>query len=166
MLLCFLLLLAAAGCGAKEEIPAISDSSQTGDDTQQRELEWTEISPEGLDEEKLIENIDESVLEEVAALLQQLTGEIEAKQREDPEFAMSAGWFTYTLESDQYRAVVQMGDRAAKPLYLILYKSPDQGLFEYICAMALSEITGCTQQDWKTSKEFLTVLNTYLLEHQ
>ena len=174
MAVCLLLLAAAVGCGAQEERPAVSSSvqeerpassssAQNSERTPQREIEWVEISPQGVDEEALIRNVDRTALEKIAALLQELTGEIETKQREDPAFAMSAGWFSYTLESDQYKTVVGMGDRAAKPLYLILYKSPNQGLFEYICAMALDEITGYDHPDWKTSKEFLTVLNRAIL---
>jgi hypothetical protein len=59
-----------------------------------------------------------------------------------------------------------MGNKAAKPLYLIIYKSSNQGLFEYICAMALNEITNYNHDDWKTSKEFLNDFNEYIIEHQ
>ena len=178
IMLCFFILFTIVGCKAKDDINVIHKNSQNNDSTEQsetkpndssneqREIKWYEISSDGLDEEKLIENIDEATLEDIAALLQELTDEIEAKQREDREFAMSAGWFTYTLESDKYKKVINMGNKAAKPLYLIIYKSPNQGLFEYICAMALNEITNCNNNDWKTSKEFLNIFNEYILEHQ
>ena len=29
-----------------------------------------------------------------------------------------------------------------KPLYWIIYKSPEAGLYEYICARALAELSG------------------------
>ena len=177
MAVCLLLLAAAVGCGAQEERPASSSSvqeerpassssAQNSERTPPREIEWVEISPQGVDEEALIRNVDRTALEKIAALLQELTGEIETKQREDPAFAMSADWFSYARGSERYQTVVRMGDKAAKPLYLILYKSPNQGLFEYICAMALDEITGYDHPDWKTSKEFLTVLNRAILAQQ
>lgn len=166
IILCCMMLFTNVGCQEKDDVNIIDSNPQTNDSNEQSKIEWDEISPNGLDEEKLIENIDEATLEEIAALLQELTSEIEVKQKEDPEFAMSAEWFTYTLDSDQFKKVIDMGDKAAKPLYLIIYKSPNQGLFEYICAMALKEVTHCDKDDWKTSKEFLNSFNEYILEHQ
>ena len=144
IVLCVFVLFVIAGCKSKGDISANHDNLQSDNSAEQNKtkpndysgeqekINWPEILPNGIDEEKLVENIDEATLEEIAALLQELTSEIEIKEREDPVFAMSAGWFTYTLESDQYQKVVNMGDKAAKPLYLIIYKSPNQGLFEYI----------------------------------
>lgn len=82
------------GCKAKDDINVIDDNPQNNDSIEQSEMKWNEISANGLDEKKLIENIDEATLEEIATLLQELTDEIEQKEREDPQFAMSAGWFT------------------------------------------------------------------------
>lgn len=166
IVLCCMMLFTSVGCEEKADANIIDSNPQDNDSNQQSELKWDEISSNGLDEKRLVENIDEAALEEIAALLQELTGEIEVKQREDPEFAMSADWFTYTLNSDQFKKVINMGDKAAKPLYFIIHKSPNQGLFEYICAMALSEITNYDKDDWKTSKEFLNCFNEYILEHQ
>lgn len=166
IMFCFSTLFMIVGCKVKDDINVIYDNPQNNDSIAQSEIKWNEISANGLDEKKLIENIDEATLEEIATLLQELTDEIEQKEREDPQFAMSAGWFTYTLESEKYKKVINMGNKAAKPLYLIIYKSPNQGLFEYICAMALNEITNCNNSDWKTSKEFLNIFNEYILEHR
>lgn len=54
-----------------------------------------------------------------------------------------------------------MGKDAIKPLYLIIYKSPNQGSYEYICAMALSKLVNFNDviDSWSTSKEFLEMFN-------
>ena len=128
------------------------------------EITWDEILADGVDEEKLMEAVDTAVLERVAALLQELTGEIEKREREDPEFAFGAGWYTYTLESEQFQEVLEMGNAAAKPLYLILYKSPHQGLYEYICCMALERITKVEIEDWESAKDFIEQFGSKILE--
>ena len=130
------------------------------------EITWDEISADGVDEEKLMGAVDTAVLERVAALLQELTGEIEKREREDPEFAFGAGWYTYTLESEQFQEVLEMGNAAAKPLYLILYKSPHQGLYEYICCMALERITQVEIDDWKNAKDFIEQFSSRILEER
>lgn len=164
IIFCCMMLFSFVGCKEKDDVNIVDSNHQHNDSNEQSEMKWDEISSNGIDEEKLIENIDEADLEEIATLLQELTNEIEEKERDDPEFAVSAGWFTYTLDSDKFKKVIDMGAKAAKPLYLIIYKSPNQGLFEYICAMALDEITNCVEDDWKTSKEFLNYFNKYILE--
>ncbi len=166
IMLCFFILFTIVGCKEKYDAEIIYNNPPNNYSNEESKIKWDEISSNGLDEEKLIENIDETALEEIATLLQELTSEIEVKEREEPEFAMSAGWFTYTLDSEQFKKVIDMGYKAAKPLYLIIYKSDNQGLFEYICAMALNEITNCNIDDWKTSKDFLNSFNEYILEHQ
>ena len=57
-----------------------------------------------------------------------------------------------------------MGNAAAKPLYLILYKSPHQGLYEYICCMALERITKVEIEDWESAKDFIEQFGSKILE--
>lgn len=144
----------------------MGNSSSPGENSgsESTEITWDEILADGVDEEKLMEAVDTAVLERVAALLQELTGEIEKREREDPEFAFGAGWYTYTLESEQFQEVLEMGNAAAKPLYLILYKSPHQGLYEYICCMALERITKVEIEDWESAKDFIEQFGSKILE--
>jgi len=144
----------------------MGNSSSPGENSgsESTEITWDEILADGVDEEKLVEAVDTAVLERVAALLQELTGEIEKREREDPEFAFGAGWYTYTLESEQFQEVLEMGNAAAKPLYLILYKSPHQGLYEYICCMALERITKVEIEDWESAKDFIEQFGSKILE--
>ncbi|MGN8937015.1 hypothetical protein [Bittarella sp. HCP28S3_D9] len=144
----------------------MGNSSSPGENSgsESTEITWNEILADGVDEEKLMEAVDTAVLERVAALLQELTGEIEKREREDPEFAFGAGWYTYTLESEQFQEVLEMGNAAAKPLYLILYKSPHQGLYEYICCMALERITKVEIEDWESAKDFIEQFGSKILE--
>lgn len=76
IILCCMMLFTNVGCQEKNDVNIIDNNPQTNDSNEQSKIEWDEISPNGLDEEKLIENIDEATLEEIAALLQELTNEI------------------------------------------------------------------------------------------
>ena len=59
-----------------------------------------------------------------------------------------------------------------KPLYWIIYKSPNSGMYEYICATALYEISGYDfmrengELTWSTSKEFIEVFNEQILSER
>lgn len=128
-------------------------------------ISWDEITPEGVDEQKLIENINKADLEKIATLLQNLSHEIGEKQKE-PEFYFSGQWYSYMLESKQFNEVLNMENDALKPLYLIVYKSPNQYLYEYICCMAIQKITNYEVGDWNTSKDFLEKFNKYICDNR
>ena len=55
------------------------------------------------------------------------------------------------------------------PLYYILYKSEGDDMYEYICAVALSELTGLDfmnesgeYYDWSSGKEYLELFQQYM----
>lgn len=147
-------------------LTSCKQNKQMNNDNQPtKKLQWEEISETGVDEALLLKNINDTDLETIANLLQTLTDEILEKERQDPAFAFSAGWVNYTLESSQFKTVLAMGDAAAKPLHLIIHKSQDQYLYEYICAMALAKITHF-EQDWTTSKEFLEALTKQIINEK
>lgn len=124
-------------------------------------IEWDEITAKGVNEELLFQNVNTKDLEKISTLLQSLSAEIAQKEKEDINFYLSAGWYKYTLDSQQFNEVINMGKDAIKPLYLIIYKSPNQGSYEYICAMALSKLVNFNYviDSWSTSKEFLEMFN-------
>ena len=124
-------------------------------------MEWNEITAKGVNEELLLQNVNTKDLEKISTLLQSLSAEIAQKEKEDINFYLSAGWYKYTLDSQQFNEVINMGKDAIKPLYLIIYKSPNQGSYEYICAMALSKLVNFNNviDSWSTSKEFLEMFN-------
>lgn len=137
-------------------------------DTDNREkiIEWNEITEDGINEQLLFENVDTASLEKIAALLQSLSAEIAQKEQEDINFYLSAGWYQYALDSQPFNEVIRMGNEAIKPLYFILYKSPNQGSYEYLCAMALSQLVAFDNEtdSWSTSKEFLEKFNQKVLK--
>lgn len=144
----------------------VDNISSTPVDTENSEknkgiVEWNEITEDGVNEELLFQNVDTKYLEKIATLLQSLSEEIAQKERDDFDFYFSARWYKYALDSQQFKEVINMGDDAIKPLYLIIYKSPNQGAYEYICAMALSELVNFDDisDSWSTSKEFLEKFN-------
>lgn len=133
------------------------DEMKSKEELQQNEniIEWNEITSNGVDEQKLIENVDVETLEKIATLFQGLAKEIEEKEKVDFQFVLNAGWYNYTLESSEFNEVLNMGNNALKPLYLIIYKSPNKGLYEYICSMALEKISKVEIDNWNNSKDFL-----------
>lgn len=133
-----------------------------------KKIEWDEITEKGVNEEQLLQNVKDENLEKIAELLQSLSTEIAQKEKEDINFYLSAGWFKYVLDSKQFNEVINMGNDAAKPLYMIIYKSPNQGSYEYICAMALSRIVDFDSESdpWSTSKDFLEKLNQKIIDNK
>lgn len=123
-------------------------------------LDWPEIGENGVDEELFLKNLDTDTLEAVAAELQALVEETIKEEQDNPEIVLSEG-FTRVFRSERYNRVIEMGDSAMKPLYWIIYKSPNTGMYEYICAMALYELSGYdfSNEDgslsWANSKELL-----------
>ena len=133
--------------------------------TEKNVINWDEITTDGVDEQKLIENVNTDDLEKIATLLQNLSHEIGEKQK-DFDFYFTGQWHSYVLESSQFNEVLKMGNNALKPLYLIVYKSPNQYLYEYICCMAIQKITDYEVGDWNTSKDFLEKFNKYICNNR
>ena len=131
-------------------------------------IEWDEITEEWVNEELLFQKVNTKDLEKIATLVQSLSAEIAQKEKEDINFYLSAGWYKYTLDSQQFNEVINMGNDAIKPLYLIIYKSPNQGSYEYICAMALSKLVDFDDvtDSWSTSKEFLEKFNQKVISNR
>lgn len=134
-------------------------------------IEWNEITQNGVDEELLLKNIDIDVLTSVAANLQSAMDEELKEERANPEILITEGW-TRILNKEQYKQVISIGKPAMKPLYWILYKSETNGEYEYICAMALQEISGITfdeengTQGWSTAKEYLDLFTKKVISQE
>jgi hypothetical protein len=62
-----------------------------------------------------------------------LINEEEQEERENPEIVITEGW-TRVFKSERYKKVLNIGNSAMKPLYLIIYTSSNAGMYEYICA--------------------------------
>ena len=149
----------------------VDNNNSTNDNNtvnNEENIEWDEITEKGVNEELLFQNINTKDLEKISTLLQSLSAEIAQKEKEDINFYLSAGWYKYTLDSQQFNEVINMGKDAIKPLYLIIYKSPDQGSYEYICAMALSKLVNFDDEiySWSTSKEFLEIFNQKVISNR
>lgn len=99
-------------------------------------VSWDEITEDGIDEEKLIENIDAEILNTIGKELQLLVDEEAEAERANPEIVITEGW-TRVFKSERYKKILELGQSAMKPLYLIIYKSENAGEYEYICASAL-----------------------------
>jgi hypothetical protein len=133
--------------------------------------EWAGISEGGINEDEFIATLDWNQFELIALELQTLSSEILQKQREDPESVLRGDWYDDIKNSEHYISVVDMAENAQKPLYWIIFKSENQGLYEYICSMALDEIYGhdFTEESefgWTRSKEFLEFLTRDILKNK
>lgn len=133
------------------------ENSNINEDDEQEIIEWNEISANGVDEDLLLENLDLDDLEKIESLLKSLCNEINEKEENLTK------WYNYILESEQFNEVINMKEKALKPLYTIIYKSSNQGLYEYICSIALARLSGFDfdeeTENWATSKQFLELFN-------
>jgi len=140
-----------------EEAPKATADSVSG-------IDKLEIPSFPSKEEDFIENLDTGVLERIASEIQSLVAEIGEKERADPNFVLQGKWNEYFRSSEQYKLVLELGLKAVKPAYYIIYKSPQSGLYEYILASAIDKITGydyAVMEDygWSSSKQFLEMYN-------
>lgn len=128
------------------------------------ETTWPEITADGVDEELLFQNVDQALLEQIAYELQTLVAEAAEEERQDPELVIREGW-TRVWRYERYQKVLNMGAPAMKPLYLIIYKSPYAGEYEYLCANILYELSG-SDFEWTNAQEFLEKFNQAVLESE
>lgn len=133
-------------------------------DVQTKKIKWSEITEDGVNEGLLFENIDTTTLEAIASELQALVDETIEEERKNPEIVLTAG-FPRVFKSERYKKVLDMGENAMKPLYWIIYKSESAGIYEYICAMALYDLSDFNFE-WSNSKEFIEKFNCTILENR
>jgi len=128
-------------------------------------ITWEEITDEGVNEVELFNNLDLQLLEKIASLFQNIDKEIAEKEIVSPEYVLRGNWVQDIIKNEQYKEVISIGKKAMKPLYWIIYKSDNQGRYEYICALALEELSGFNFDEdgdgvkWASSKEFLKEFN-------
>lgn len=132
--------------------------------------DWSDITVSGLEENSFLQKLDTELLQEIAAKLQFLVEEELEEERENQEIILSEG-FVKVFQKEPYLEVINMGNEAEMPLYYILYKSPNNAMYEYICAVALSELTGLDfmnesgdYYDWTSGKEYLDLFNEHMIE--
>lgn len=151
-----------------ENYEAQENNTKTQGTVENKPLDWSEITENGVDEELFLKNLDTDVLKTVAFELQTLCAEAIEEERKNPEIILTEG-FVRVFKSERYKRVLNMGDSAMKPLYWIIYKSQNAGMYEYICAMALYELSGYdfTMENglmtWRSSKEFVERFNEKML---
>ncbi len=159
-----------AGCSDKASKPVKTVGSE--DKTTEASPDWSAITANGLDEEKFLEKLNVEDLKEIASQLQALVIEEEKEERENPDIVITEG-YPRVFKKAQYKKVTDMGERAEMPLYYIIYKSDSNGMYEHICATALSELTGFRFMDdsgsymqWSTAKEYLELFNAYIIRER
>ena len=98
-------------------------------------------------------------LEDINVNMDSLMSEIEQEMKTNPELAMLGSPISFIKQSQAYKNIIGLGLKSVKPLYDKLYESHDAGLYEYILALAIEEITQeeyvyNTEYGWKNSLEF------------
>ena len=117
-----------------------------------------------VNEDQFVDELNITHLEMIAEEIQSLITEIQEKERADPDYVLQGKWNEDFRSSQQYHEVLDLGLEAVKPAYYIIYKSPKSGLYEYIIASAIDEITGydysvTEDYGWSNSKQFLEMYN-------
>ena len=145
----------------------ITDNSIVAEDSK---IEWNEITANGINEELLLENLDTKILEKIASNFQSVIEEEQIEEQENPDIVIKEGW-TRIFDKEKYKEVIAIGKPAMKPLYYILYKSKDNGQYEYLCAYALQEISQITFKDeasgtigWSKAQEYLNLFTKEILK--
>ena len=141
-----------------------SETAEENNFNKQNEISWEEITEDGINEELLLQNIDVDILNQIGSELQTLVNEAYAEERANPEIIVTEGW-ARILEYDRFKRVVSIGIPAMKPLYLIIYKSSNRGVYEYLCAYALYQISGY-DFFWSTTDEFMEKFNEQILKEK
>ena len=141
-----------------------SEAAEENNSNKQNEISWEEITEDGINEELLLQNIDVDILNQIGSELQTLVNEAYAEERANPEIIVTEGW-ARILAYDRFKRVVDIGVPAMKPLYLIIYKSSNRGVYEYLCAYALYQISGY-DFFWSTTDEFMEKFNEQILKEK
>ena len=151
----------------EEKLEPNEDKTETNED-----VVWDEVTENGVDEELLLKNIDEKTLTFIAQQFQDLCKKIGEKEKKDKFYWLKGEWYHDVMDSKQYHNVILLDKKAMKPLFLIIYKSPIAGLYEWICSKALTEISGFDFSNenngagWGNSKEFLEMFIDRVLEQK
>lgn len=136
---------------------------------EKEKIVWNEINEHGVDENLLIKNIDVETLTYVAQQFQGLCTEISEKGQKDKNYWLTGQWHSDVVASKQYNNVVSLNKKAIKPLFLIIYKSPNSGMYEWVCSKALDEISDFDfsgENNWSNSKEFIEMFINKIIEQR
>lgn len=176
MLIC--LMLAISGCGNKSVSETDSQHAAGNEDLMDDEvmITWDELICDNgvtyVNEDLLIKNTDKEALEYIARQFQDLCAKIDEKGNRDKNYWLTGQWYSDVMDSEQYKNVISLGNKAAKPLFLIIYKSDHSGLYEWICSKALEELFGFDFSEenngngWSSSKEFLELFIKRVTEQE
>lgn len=151
----------------EEKLEPNEDKTEPNED-----IVWDEVTENGVDEELLLKNIDEKTLTFIAQQFQDICKKIGEKEKKDKFYWLKGEWYHDVMDSKQYHNVILLDKKAMKPLFLIIYKSPIAGLYEWICSKALTEISGFDFSNenngagWGNSKEFLEMFIDRVLEQK
>ena len=158
----------------EEKLEPNEDKTEPNEDKVDRneDIVWDEVTENGVDEELLLKNIDKKTLTFIAQQFQDICEKIGEKEKKDKFYWLKGEWYHDVMDSKQYHNVILLGNKAMKPLFLIIYKSPIAGLYEWICSKALTEISGFDFSNenngagWGNSKEFLEMFIDRVLEQK
>ena len=158
----------------EEKLEPNEDKTEPNEDKVDRneDIVWDEVTENGVNEELLLKNIDEKTLTFIAQQFQDICKKIGEKEKKDKFYWLKGEWYHDVMDSKQYHNVILLGNKAMKPLFLIIYKSPIAGLYEWICSKALTEISGFDFSNenngagWGNSKEFLEMFIDRVLERK
>ena len=163
----FLVLILLCACGA-----AVPPQETTGEDSVVTAADpWAAITEEGVDDAAFDAALDQTMVETVAEKLQTAVEKEAADEEANPALVLTEGW-TRIFDFAEYRDVLALGKEAMPALYWIVYKSEQNGLYEFVCANALYELSGYDftiadgVRQWDNAKALLPLLNEKILEER
>lgn len=104
-------------------------------------------------------NVYAATLKTINTNMDTLIAELEKEMTNNPELILTGSPIRLIEESQAYKKIIELGLSGVKPLYDKLYDSRDAGLYEYILALAIEDMTKedfvyNTDYGWKNSLEF------------
>lgn len=100
--------------------------------------------------------------------LSEIMENIEVMATRNPELAASSNPYDYINENNNYNNIVQIGQEAIPVIEKNINSSKENGLQEYILAIAAEEIAKVdlreNRYNWSNAKEWASVWNKYLKE--
>ncbi len=105
----------------------------------------------------------------VRTYLQKIDEEIQTMLKEDPSLGYRSNPYLYIKNNPSYEALIAEGTNVLPELHQTLSESTEDGLLEYITAIAIEEITRTDIRNsfsvsWETAKEFENSWTAFLTD--
>lgn len=124
-----------------------------------------EIADAPLSKEVFADNFSAEILTEISQNVNAIIAHISRRKKlADPSQITDDDLEAYK-NSKRYKMLIALDVAFVKPAYYIVSQSSEDGLFERILCMALSDVTGIEKKDGTSTKQYLKVYNNRVLSY-